>query len=82
MKNVMKKLPPNHKTAQVVITNLRSSKITKVRKKITNLRRNYKSAQENYKSAQKLQNCAKITKLRITNINKINKQINRYYKIT
>ena len=54
------------KVRKGVITKLRSSKITKLRRKITKLRRNYKSAQKNYKTAQKLQKCAKITKLRIT----------------
>ena len=58
----------NYKVAQKIITNLRSLKITKLCNIITKLRRNYKVAQNNYKVAQKLQSCAKITKLRRTNV--------------
>ena len=58
----MNKHVPNYKVAQKIITNLRSLKITK-------LRRNYKVAQNNYKVAQELQSCAEITKLRRTQTN-------------
>ena len=45
MKILTKKIAPNYKTAQNVITKLRSSRITKLRKIFTNLRNNCKTAQ-------------------------------------